>query len=477
MRIMRTIRRPGSVGCWRSGPTFVASGFVVTALCGSAWACAALADTQHATGGSPAYPITRLLPGWILVLPGSTGGAAVHYDPLATVGGAPGPSALRSGGAFPAGAGTSPAARARALPSVATARTSRGTASDSAFGVGRLAPELWIGTALFGILIAAGVAIARRQRPAAIDGPSQPPGEPASDSPPLAAPSLPKRRPGQQMPPERGNEALAAAAGLSGKEAASLTEDDPQPPDYMLPGSPGTEDELPHPEPGLSRVALRMLGAQRRSPWRTSAEMRYERFQVLLGSDAIEVVLASGPARQIGKPSGDPSARVRAPDLVWAPRPADTPQGGGAFTCLGAGDEGCLFIDLAAAPGAVAIGGDAAAAARLAESIVQQLCAAGQAGRSCILTVVGRAIAEPHPPGTSWVLTHADLGTADTGHSDVMTEIVISELRSDEDAFSLGRYVRTAPRRVVPVVLADLPDAPWSFSARPSPQPAAPGVA
>jgi hypothetical protein len=44
-------------------------------------------------------------------------------------------------------------------------------------------------------------------------------------------------------------------------------------------------------------------------------------------------------------------------------------------------------------------------------------------------------------------------------------------LRSDEDAFALARYVASNSRRVVPVVLADLPDAPWSLLARPSQQP------
>src|SRR6266568_6318092 len=48
-----------------------------------------------------------------------------------------------------------------------------------------------------------------------------------------------------------------------------------------------------------------------------------------------------------------------APYLVWAPLPHDVPGGGVAFACVGAGSGGCLFIDLAAAPGAVACGGGA----------------------------------------------------------------------------------------------------------------------
>jgi hypothetical protein len=38
--------------------------------------------------------------------------------------------------------------------------------------------------------------------------------------------------------------------------------------------------------------------------------------------------------------------------------------------------------------------------------------------------------------------------------------------------FPLARYVDSAPCRVVPLILADLPDAPWSFTAHQSPHPA-----
>jgi len=59
------------------------------------------------------------------------------------------------------------------------------------------------------------------------------------------------------------------------------------------------------------------------------------------------------------------------------------------------------------------------AAVRLAESIAHQLCLAAASGRPCIAVVVGSALPD------------------------------------------------------VPVVLADLPDAPWSFTAEPSLRPAA----
>jgi hypothetical protein len=43
---------------------------------------------------------------------------------------------------------------------------------------------------------------------------------------------------------------------------------------------------------------------------------------------------------------------------------------------------------------------------------------------------------------------------------------------SGDDLFPLARYVASAPSRVVPIVLGDLPDAPWSLTASPSTLPA-----
>jgi hypothetical protein len=45
---------------------------------------------------------------------------------------------------------------------------------------------------------------------------------------------------------------------------------------------------------------------------------------------------------------------------------------------------------------------------------------------------------------------------------------VFCRLRSNEDAFPLARYVASARRRVIAVALANLPDAPWSFTVQPS---------
>lgn len=232
-------------------------------------------------------------------------------------------------------------------------------------------------------------------------------------------------------------------------------------------------------EEKLSRVALRILGAERSSARRTEhADVPIQRHQVALGDDRIDAVLAEAPASSHdGRPNdrksgGGHSWLAASPYLVWAPLPYDVPDGGAAFACVGAGDEGCLFIDLAAAPGAVAVGGDKAASTRLAESMAHQLALAAESGRSCVPVVVGRVLPEPHPQGAVWVASLHDLASVSGTGSGDATEIVFCQLLSNEDAFALARYVGSAQRRVVPVVVADLPDAPWSFTAQPSLRPA-----
>jgi hypothetical protein len=192
-----------------------------------------------------------------------------------------------------------------------------------------------------------------------------------------------------------------------------------------------------------------------------------QRHQVVSGDDQIEVMLAQAPAAGQGGGSG---WLARSPYLVWTPLPYDIPRDGLAFTCLGTGDKGCLFIDLAAAPGVISIGGDRAAAARLAESIAHQVSMAGHSGPLTV-TVVGDAVRGPLPVGVTEVATVADLGPAHPGDA---TAIVFCAPCSDEETTALARYTAAAQHRVIPVVLADMPDAAWSFTAQPSLRPSQP---
>jgi hypothetical protein len=235
---------------------------------------------------------------------------------------------------------------------------------------------------------------------------------------------------------------------------------------------PSTEDarvgDTAH-QTSLSPVALRILGAQRSSA--KLARMRdvsARRLELALGDDRIELVLAETPAvAHQGKAGRGRTWLAATPYLAWAPLPYDVPAGGAAFVCLGVGDEGCLFIDLAAAPGAVAIGGDRAAAGRLAESIAHQLCMSADSGRTCAVIAVGAALPPPLPAGVAWLSSLSELGSAPTDGGQDRAEVVFCELHSNEDAFALARYTNSAPGRVVPMILASLPDAPWTFTAHP----------
>jgi len=274
---------------------------------------------------------------------------------------------------------------------------------------------------------------------------------------------------------ERARASGPAEADLTGAAPAG---DDPIPAPLLPVGGPGPAGGTdPNPGPpggqvpaGSSPAALRLLGLRQRTagPGRPAGRP-VQQLEVALGSFRIEVLLAEAPASdRTGRSAKGQTWIASAPYLVWTPLPHDFPSDGGAFACLGAGDQGCLFIDLAAAPGAVVLGGDQAAATRLAESIAHQLCA-GPAAGSISVVVVGSALPPPPPLGAEWVASVGDLLQRGPG-PDRQIEIVFCRMDSNDDLFPLARHVARAQYRVVPVVLADLPGAPWSFIAHPSPQ-------
>jgi hypothetical protein len=223
----------------------------------------------------------------------------------------------------------------------------------------------------------------------------------------------------------------------------------------------------------FSPNALRLLGVRAPSAARAGAvQPAIQRYEVVLGDYGVQAVLAEAPAsnREGRSPEGQTWV-ASTPYLVWTPRPRDVPSGGLAFACVGAGDGGCLFIDLAAAPGPVMLGGEPEVASRLAESIAHQLRSGPTADR-IHLAVVGDAVPAPLPPGTERVASAADLGWGGRPGPSEQAELVFCRLNSDDDVFPLARYVASARHRVVPIVLADLPGAPWSFTAYPIRSPA-----
>jgi hypothetical protein len=170
-----------------------------------------------------------------------------------------------------------------------------------------------------------------------------------------------------------------------------------------------------------------------------------------------------------GGPQDDPATRehpLSPPYLAWAPLPYDVPGDGIAYACAGTGDQGCLFLDLGRAPGAISIGGERAAAVRLAESIAHQLCSATPP-RRCEVVIVGDALPRPHPPGATWLAT-LDRLTAAVSPPSGAVAIVFCELGSESDALALSRSTAAARCRIVPVVLGGPLAAPWSLTAQPA---------
>jgi hypothetical protein len=266
--------------------------------------------------------------------------------------------------------------------------------------------------------------------------------------------------PAVELPPP--SQVPSSQAALSQGAPGQSEPDTGRPGDSAGPEDLGEADDL-----AFSPAALRVLGARPRESG--DDDMPPQRHEVALGDDLIEVVLAQAPApSQSARSRGGKTWLAATPYLLWTPLPYDVPDDGLAFACVGAGDEGCLFIDIGAAPGAIEISGDQEAAVRLAESIIHQLCVQARDDRAINVILVGDAIGEPHPPGATWVPTLRDLAGVSLDRPPDGMDVVCCAFRSSQDAFVLARHVGSAERRIVPLVLGRLPGAAWSFTAQPS---------
>jgi hypothetical protein len=386
-------------------------------------------------GGGRLQDPEVIRPGWILVLPGTASGPGVRFGPRPAVTGPAAPS---------------PPSGSRATVGATAASQPRHLISQPAAVVA--------GVILLALLLAAGLAAAvgRRRKARVSRAPHSrhglaplaqlAPGPPPGGSTPSAVETA--RFPALSMPDQPGGRlAGPAPAAISGPPR-------PARPEYLLPAAA-------HPAgPG--------------QPDRSDPGMPAQDHEVAFGDDRIHVVLAGVPAgAREGQPRNGHAGLRPAPYLLWTSRPGDTPDGGVAFACLGTGAAGALFVDIGAAPGAVAVGGDDAAAVRLAESIAHQLCAAPAAGRGCAVVVIGDTLPAPPPSAAAWVASLRELtGPAwpPPGSGD-RTEVIFCRSTPKEHMLWLAGYVSRARHRVIPVVLASTPDAPWSFTAQPSRHP------
>jgi hypothetical protein len=146
----------------------------------------------------------------------------------------------------------------------------------------------------------------------------------------------------------------------------------------------------------------------------------------------------------------------RSDATAWRPLPHDVPAGM-AVVCVGAASEGCLFLDLGAAPGPVAVEGPANVAERLAEAFVFQL--AGDTSRATV-AIVGSALESvTDGPGIRRV---PNLGALALGQNE--SDLIIAVLPPGRD--TPGPVPPHGPR-VVHLKLGGTQNANWTLTVTP----------
>ncbi|MFI1975808.1 hypothetical protein [Streptomyces wedmorensis] len=209
--------------------------------------------------------------------------------------------------------------------------------------------------------------------------------------------------------------------------------------------APGAATRLSRSRPADDREADR-----HRPPARSVASPHT--FQVSFGDDLVDISLSTG----------HPTQQETA--IAWMPVPYDVPDGGAAFVCLGAAEgSGCLFLDLAQAPGPVVVRGDRAAARRLMESIVLQLSASSVLEHSCA-TALGplRGLAEGLT-GIETLGTMAELVERRAEEVDPPFEFVFCAPETDADRTAVDDLLN-GPGQTVLVVLGGLEGAAWTLN-------------
>jgi hypothetical protein len=396
-------------------------------------------------GGGRLETPTAIQPGWILVLPANASGSGVHYGPVPVVS----PPAAPSVSTSPA-----PSAAPAVTPGGTGRQRRRATTAAARAWSLPISQRLTVagGASLIVFLLAAGLAVVLGRRRRAAAGSRARSGKVTARSAPGPRAERPPRAPDGSD--SRWPDFLALGSHLAGPEGAA-------------PEGTAPESIAPESIAADSTAADSTAGGNARpTVLLETAQASAQEHDVVFGDDRIHVVLAG--ARFAGRDGQPGHGHAAAPYLAWTQLPYDIPDIGRASACLGAGEDGYLFIDLAAAPGVVAIGGDGQAAVRLAESIADQLCTAFAAGGNCRVVVIGNAL--PPPSGAARIDGLGDLKSALRGPVDDIT-VVFCPSSSSQDLRTLERCASDAGHPVVPVVLASLPDAPWTFTASPVPQP------
>ncbi|MFC8277582.1 hypothetical protein ACFUJR_34625 [Streptomyces sp. NPDC057271] len=415
-------------------------------------------------GGAVMRNATSIAPGWILQLPADAKGPGVQEGPL--------PNATSAVTAAPA---TPPPVQAPAAQAPGTAGdTGRPTGGDSS------ALTLAIGAGGALIVGAGAGTLMMRRRAGSRRAPEPAGGAPtASAATPATteslfeaharptttavAPVTPVRAPRSVAPrtasptpwPAVDEAPEAEATGTASGAASGSTPAAPvRRSAVTVAGSPG------RPVPGAATRLSRSRPSDDRNgdggrgrP--TASVASPHSFQVAFGDDFVDISLSAGhPAQQETA-------------IAWMPVPYDVPDGGAAFVCIGAAEgSGCLFLDLAQAPGPVVIGGDRAAARRLMESVVLQLSASSVLEHSCA-TVLGplRGLAEGLT-AIETLGTMTELIERRTEEVDPPFEFVFCALDTEADRAAVDGLLN-GPGQTVLVVLGGVEGAAWTLNVSP----------
>ncbi|SDM43566.1 hypothetical protein SAMN04487981_101506 [Streptomyces sp. cf386] len=213
----------------------------------------------------------------------------------------------------------------------------------------------------------------------------------------------------------------------------------------------------------VPRTTGRTESAEQPTPSATSAELPAPPVPTLshtvsFGDDRVTVILRGV--------RGDTEESL-AGSIGWHPVPYETPEGGLAFVCVGASEEdgGCLFLDLAQAPGAIAVRGEPDAGRRLVESLVLQLGASPILDQACAVAVGSVAELARNVDTFESADDIPELITRRREETDPPLEFVFCEADTAQAESELAALLAT-PGQVIPIVLGRAAGARWILDVR-----------
>lgn len=412
-------------------------------------------------GGAVMRNATSIAPGWILQLPPDANGPGVQEGPL--------PKAAGAATAAPATPPPVQAPAAQVPPAEGDTATPTGGDSHAltlAIGAGG---ALIVGAGVGTLIMRRRAGSRRTSRPVDVMPMSSATATPVTAEPPLESHARPTTTAVPPVTPVRAPRSVAPRTAsptprpkvdqapeteVAGTSSGAAPATAPAAPirrsAVTVAGSPA------RPTPGAttrlsrSRPSDHRDGDRHRPPAQNVASPHT--FQVSFGDDLVDVSLSTGhPAQQETA-------------IAWMPVPYDVPDGGAAFVCIGAAEgSGCLFLDLAQAPGPVVVRGDQEAARRLMESIVLQLSASSVLEHSWA-TVLGplRGLAEGLT-GIETLGTMTELVERRAEEVDPPFEFVFYAPETEADRTAVDGLLN-APGQTVLVVLGGLEGAAWTLN-------------